>query len=292
VRRVALLFAVVGAVVTLVLPANVKADDVAVKVVEVGWWTSRPPAEQPGDGYEVAAGPDGAAQSVAALRLSIPATTINSMPVRLTETAGLTQLGGVLQVCTTADAWTAADPGALDEAPTPNCTSSTNLTRTGDGVWLGDLGALAPQGGEVSLMIVPNYQPTTPLPAGVGMTVRISKSELAATGGGAASGGSDDGFVVEAPPSGGDVFIPADPGSSFGVPAGGDIELDPAEQVTTTTVVPSQVEDDFALDPISEGGGPAKPWGRLIIIVPLCAAFGAASVFVRRQLEARSLLPS
>jgi hypothetical protein len=142
-------------------------------------------------------------------------------------------------------------------------------------------------------MIVPFYEPIDPLPLGPGMTVTIASSELAARPSSSAPipdvGGGGD-FVPDV--SGGDVFIPPDPGSSFGVPPVGDLGLDPAEQATTTTALAPEGDDDFALDPISGGGGPPKPWGRMLILVPLCVGAGYGSVHLRRLLAARGLTPA
>jgi hypothetical protein len=278
---------VAGAAASLLLPYGAGAqEDAAVEVVEVGWWSDRLGAvEQPGDGYEVGAGSDGSAQSLAALRLSLPDGPVQSLPVRLTETAGFTQLGGVLEVCTTTDRWSAADPGELADAPTPDCTTSTTLTRTLQGVWLGDLALLAPEGGEVSLMVVPDYEPLDPLPVGPGMTVTIATTEVAVRMGPAVPP-VEGGVAPDVPVApGSDVFFPTDPGSSFGVPPVGDLGLDPAQQVTTTTAaVPTDGADDFALEPITDEGGPPKPWWRMVILVPLSVGAGAGSVGIRRRL--------
>jgi hypothetical protein len=90
-------------------------------------------------------------------------------------------------------------------------------------------------------------------------------------------------------------FEPA-PGSSFGVPPTGSLELPPidttpttAAPVATTTTAPS---DDFALAPVKQDKGPPRPWIRLVVLVPLCAAIGVGSVYGRRLLANRGYLPA
>lgn len=297
-RRFAL---VVGLIVALMTaPATVPAQEAAgVTVEEVGWWSSQPTAlAQPERGFQVAAGPQGDTQSVAAIRISIAATEVTELRVHLVEASG-GSIGaelGTLRVCTTTAPWTAANPGKLADAPVADCTSSATLTRTTDGSWLGDLTGLAPEGGTVSLVVQPAYQP--PVPVGPGMIVTIAAGEFAATG---SSSPSTTDTTVDADGGGGDPST-TDLYGSFG---GGDFTGDfgtgsfemapPAAggESPPTTAPPATTpegDDDFALEPVASGGGDSKPWGRLLVLVPLCAGFGAASVQVRRRLAAAGLV--
>lgn len=288
-------------VVLMTAPAPLRAQEATgVTVEEVGWWSSQPTAvAQPEGGFQVAAGPQGDPQSVAAIRISIAATAIDELRVHLVEASGGT-IGaelGTLRVCTTTAPWTAANPGKLADAPVADCTSSATLTRTTDGSWLGDLTNLAPEGGTVSLVIQPVYQP--PVPVGPGMIVTIAAGEFEATG--SSSPSTTDTTVVADGGGGGDPS-PTDLYGSFG---GGDFTGDfgpgsfevapPAvgDESPPTTAPPapaSEGGDDFALEPVASGGGDGKPWGRMLVLVPLCAAFGAASVQVRRRLAAAGLV--
>lgn len=290
------MLAAVG-LVLLLLPGSVHAEEeLPFEVLEVGWWSSRPTAvAQPEEGFEVAAGPTGEAESVAAIRLSITPGTISSLSVRLDDST-TSQLiagpGGILRVCTTVGTWTTANPGPYDEAPEPDCAAGVNLTLTEDGYWIGDVGSLAPTGGEVSLMVVPEYKPA---PVGPGMIVTIAAGQFNPVGTPVA--GTTDTTLD----SGGGFEPPAD---DFVVPNAGAFGIDtqeftPSFGPTETTIAPSvpadpTVEsgsDDFALDPIANEGD-TKPWGRIIVLIPLCAVFGVGGVYLRRFLSERGYLPA
>lgn len=290
-RRVALLAAVL-AVLAAAGPERVTAQEAAgVTVEEVGWWSSQPTAlAQPDKGFQVAAGPQGDTQSVAAIRITIAAAAVDELRVHLQEASG-GAIGaelGTLRVCTTTAPWTAANPGPLADAPVADCSASATLTRTTDGAWLGDLTALAPDGGTVSLVIQPVYQP--PVPVGPGMIVTIAAGEFAATGSSAPTttdttvdvGGGGVEPTTDLYGSFGDGDFSGDFGSgSFDVPP-----PVPVGQPPTTTAPPdptSEGDEDFALEPVASEGGGSKPWGRLLVLVPLCAGFGVASVQVRRR---------
>lgn len=295
---------VAGAVALALLPPwRVDAQDaVDVSVTEVGWWSSQPTAvAQPEGGFQIAAGATGEAQSVAALRLSMPAAKVDSLQVRLVESSSLGTELGVLQLCRTSDPWTAANPGAFDDAPEPDCTVSAGLTRTTDGVWLGDAAALAPEGGDVSVMIVPKYQP--PAPIGPGMIVTISGGEFTGLGSPLAPTDTTSTFDPGTSPSfsGGesDPFGPVGAGS-FGVPAFGgsadfgDVPIEVANPAPTGAATggsdaAAHGADELALTPIDQESGPPPPWIRLVVLVPLSAAVGAGSVRARRLLALRAI---
>ncbi len=293
-------------VVALGLPrATAVAQEAApVEVQAVGWWSSRPTAvAQPEQGFEVAAGPQGDPQSVAAIRLSVAAAQVDTLEVQLLESAG-GSIGtefGTIQVCTTADAWSPANPGAMADAPTADCSSSALLTRTTEGTWLGDLARLVPDGGQVSLMLLPKYQP--PVPVGPGMVVTIASGSFSATG----SSTTTTGVVTGTDDGSGSVGGSFDTGGSFG-----DVGYDPGsfgdgsfvvppapplDDGATTTSVPvdrgtDEPSDDFALPPVSSPGDGGPPWVRLLVLVPLCVGFGLGSVRVRRLLAARGVVPA
>ncbi len=291
-RRLALTAVVLSAMALLglIVPWSASAETIDVGVTEVGWWSSNPIAiPQPEGGFQVVAGPDGSTQSLAAIRLSIAAVSIDSLPVHLVESSSVGADFGMLRLCSTKDAWTAANPGTLESAPTPDCTISAGLTRTTDGSWLGDAAALAPHGGEVSLMVLPFYQQPSPAPIGPGMVVTISGGQLTATGSNLTSttdstvdssqvdsGSGADGSTIDnfGPPYGGSFGIPGAPiDPSFGSVA------PPPERVA----IPSHsTTNGFALTPVKSDGGPPAPWIRLIILIPLSAGFGLGAARLRR----------
>lgn len=279
----------------LVVPWHAAAQQpLEVAVTEVGWWSSSPLAlPQPEGGFQVSAAPDGTDQAVAALRLSIPATQVDSLPVHLVEANSVGTDFGILRLCVTTTAWTAANPGTMDAAPTPDCTVAAGLTRTTDGSWLGDAAALAPNGGQVSLMVVPVYQQPSPAPVGPGMVVTISGGEFTATGSQGTSTTTSDVSDSGSTFGGGsvDYFGPSG-GGSFGIP---DVSITPsfgsapppAEEVAAPT--PSTT-DGFALTPVKTEGGPPPPWIRLIVLIPLSAGVGVGAARLRRAI-AEGLLP-
>lgn len=292
-RRILLVaVAVIVAALAIAPPWQVGAQEpVGVSVTGVGWWSSRPAAlAQPDGGFEVAASPTGDAQSVAAIRLSIAGSVIDSLQIRLVESSSLGTELGVLKVCSTTDPWTAANPGSMDDAPAPSCDASASLTRTTEGVWLGDISVVAPSGGEVSIMIVPSYQP--PIPIGPGMIVAISGGEFAATGSSTPTTEPSVDPDFGGPDSPTSDFFGPSVGGSFGVP---DTPVTPSfGTVDPPTPTPADEqdsgdEDDFALDPIATAPEPAPPWLRLVFLVPLSAAFGVGAVRLRRTLEERAL---
>lgn len=282
------------ALLGLTVPWRAGAQTVEVGVTEVGWWSSNPIAiPQPEGGFQVSAGPDGSAQSLAAIRVSIAASSVDSLPVHLVEASSVGTELGILRLCTTNDPWTSANPGTIDAAPKPDCTVSAGLTRTVDGSWLGDAAALAPRGGQVSLMVVPVYQP--PLPVGPGMIVTISGGQFTATGSNVTSttdstvdspdgdSGSDGSSIDYFGPTGGGSFgIP----DSTITPSFGSV-APPPEQVA----VPSRTTTEgFALTPVKSDGGPPPPWIRLIVLIPLSAGVGLGAARLRRA-SAAGLLP-
>lgn len=267
------------------------AEPVDVTVTEVGWWSTNPAAlPQPDGGFQVAATPTGESEAVAALRLVIAGSAITSLEVQFDEASSVGTEFGALKLCPTTDQWAGANPGAAADAPNPDCSTSVVLTRTLDGVWLGDLADLAPDGGEVSLMVVPHYEP----PAAVGppMSVAISGGAFTATslgaptttiGGTGSPGGS---------PDGGDPadFFGSISGGGFGVggfatepPDFGVVTPEPPPSSTGVVAPSSPADDDaFALPPIERG--PGAPWIRLRVLVPLSVALGFGAARLRRAL--------
>lgn len=295
-RSLILLGPLVLMLLVVVGPSPVRAQDAAgVTVDEVGWWSSQPTAlAQPDKGFQVAAGPQGDAQSVAAIRITIAASHVDDLQVRLVEASGgaVGTEFGALRVCTTTAPWSAANPGPLADAPPADCTVNATLTRTTDGSWLGDLTALVPNGGTVSLVIAPTYQPPTPI--GPGMIVTIGGGEFTASGSSVPSTTdttTDPGGGAAGVDGAGDPYGSVDGGDYTGGFGVGSFEVAPpmsSPAGPTTTVAPATTptdpgEDDFALAPIAGVGGGSRPWARLVILVPLCAGLGVGSVRVRRR---------
>lgn len=267
--------------------------EVDVQVTEVGWWTSNPASvPQSEGGFQVSADATGAPQAVAALRVLILATSVETLAVHLDELSSVGTEFGTLKLCGTADAWTAANPGSFDDAPEPDCSVSAGLTRTLEGVWLGEASALAPNGGEVTLMVVPNYRP----PAAIGppFSVSISGGDLSATSSGSPTttlDGTGSGNEPVAVDDTTDFFGPSS-GGSFGigdlaaVPDFGTVSPEPPP-TTASVVAPSDPADDeeFALQPLDEDREPGPPWLRLVVLVPLSAGLGVGAARLRKAMQ-------
>lgn len=147
--RLGTLTAFAASFVLAFLPSPAGAD---AAVVAVGWWTRSPAASAPEGGMTVGGAPDGPT-SVAAVRLDLGAG-VSSVTVTALEAGGLPDAATV-RVCAASDAWSAADGGALEDAPEINCTVAVAFGRGDDGQWSADVTALvADRAGTVSLGFV------------------------------------------------------------------------------------------------------------------------------------------
>lgn len=264
------------------------ADDITGTVQRVGWWTDRlgaQPTVEPAR-FEVSFGTDKEPSSVAAIDVAVPVRAVQTLQISLTEVAGTANQLGHIRVCLASPGWETANAGALDQAPSMDCTNAADLTRSLDGNWLGEIGELLPDGGTASLGVLLVDDLGTPVT--LGATAQISEITITgqsaedvappdATPTTAPSGGFDDGLVEPSPG-----FIP--PTGSFDTPP---LVTPPAGEqptaTTSTTAPPPPPLLPASFD--SEG----KPWLRLLILAPLAIAMGFAAVFGRRLLEARGI---
>jgi hypothetical protein len=292
-RRLAL-----RAVVGLALAAAVVVSGIAAAQgdapTNTGWWSQDPTAaEQDGGGFQVS-GIAGQPVSVAALRFSTPSGTTRAT-LTLTEADGgfVTPATSVV-VCKTTDPWQPANPGAYDEAPTPDCTTSAPLARDAEALtWTADVAPLLLSlGGEVSLMIVPGATGGGGSPLDPAFQVTFSGADLAVVsapgttlapsttttlgnlGGGGGSGSSFTPPRATPPTTAAAPAITPDTAPADNTPAGGDA---------------------FQPPPLAGGatpgsGGSDQPWERLFFLVPLSALLGVAFVYVRRILQQRGVL--
>lgn len=260
-----------------------------------GWWSQNPGASaQPDGGFEVAA-LGGQPVSVAAVRFSVP-SGVTRATLSLQETGGFVTPASALQVCRTTEAWQPANPGAYDEAPTPDCAAPIALTRDADAlVWSAEVVGLLPSlGGEASLMIVPSETAGGGSPLDPGYQVTFSEAALAVI---AAPGTTMAPSTTFAPPS--------SPSFSGGSTGGGSTFSPPGPAATPSTVpvtpdtvpVDEQPQSGEAFQPPSlaggatpGGGGTEQPWAKLFVLVPLSAIIGAATVYGKRLLQQRGVL--
>lgn len=264
----------------------------------VGWWSSEPGASAQPDGGFMVSALGGTATSVAAVRFSTP-SGVTSATLSLQEASGgFVTPASALQVCVTTAQWQPANPGAMADAPKPDCTKKVALTRdTTALVWSGDVAPLLPTlGGEPSLMIVPGETPNGGSPLDPGFRIVFSAAKLAVV--------SAPGTTEAAAPAPAADF--SDPGSGSGSSydpgtAGGSISGIGA--VTPTTAAPSPststtIKQAEAFSPpqlaagesAGRGGGADQPWERLLFLVPISALLGVGSVYVRRYLAQRGVV--
>jgi hypothetical protein len=268
----------------------------------VGWWTRAPGAsEAPDDGFEVAA-LGGEPASVAALRFDVA----GSSPVAtltLVESGGTVTPATALQVCTTSEPWEPADPGAYGDAPAPDCAAAADLARDEEaGEWTAEVGSLLAAG---SLMVVPAETPGGGSPLDPGFRVTFSAAALAVV----ATPDASSSPAFAQPSGGGATFSPppatsASPSGTFG---GGGFDVTPAPAEvpdagsTPTTVAVDNTDDDagaaeeeaFGVPELAAGATPpggGKPWARLVVLVPLSAVVGIASVRGRKVLTRRGVV--
>ncbi|MEA3055154.1 MAG: hypothetical protein QOD30_586 [Actinomycetota bacterium] len=261
-----------------------------------GWWSSEPGASaQDGGGFQVAS-VGGTAVSVAAVRFSTP-SGVTSAKLSLQEaTGGFVTPATSLQACVTNDQWEAANPGAMADAPKPDCSKGVPLERDEASlVWSAEVASLMPTGGGTpSLMIVPGTTPGGGSPLDPGFRVTFSEAKLAVI--------SAPGTTAAIAPSGGvdfsspDSAASYDPGASGGSISGiGSVTPTTAAPVTTSSTI--KQGEAFSPPPLAKGaspgggrGGKSQPWARLLFLVPLSAAIGVASVYGRRLLSERGMV--
>lgn len=105
------------------------------EVTEVGWWTRLPTASAPEGGINVGSAPDGP-NSIGAVRVDLGAG-LSSLTVTAVEAGGVPE-SATVRLCPAADAWTAAEGGALGDAPERDCSTSVLFERGDDGTWTAD----------------------------------------------------------------------------------------------------------------------------------------------------------
>lgn len=289
-------------VLGLVLASSVSGSGAALadaQIAEVGWWRSVAGSQPPEGGVAVggnAAGPT----AVAAIRVSVAGDAPLTAEVTLLEAGNIVGDTAGLVLCPTADEWTAAAGGSMDDAPAPDCESgSTPLNRDESGAWTAEVASLL-TGETASLMIVPapaDDSSADPLAGAAPFEVSFEAPTLAATG---ASGGSGDGF--EQPSSSGSFAsspstdqrppfapIPIDRGASgFTAPPPPGAPAPPAETdqvaISPSAPVPTRALSDPG------GGGGGRPWGQAVSYTLLAAGIGGAAGVGRWQLRSRGVL--
>lgn len=288
-----------GAALALLIAAPAAHAHNGDHATAVGWWTSQPGASEAAEnGFEVAAFA-GEPVSIAALRFTV-AGSPTSATLTVAEADGATVTPATaLQACSTADPWEPEDPGAMGDAPKPDCTNGVDLTRDEAAkTWTGDVGALLAGG---SLMIVPGEAPAGGAPIDPGFRLELTEAALAVT-----AAPDISGSPAFAEPSGGggsSGFSPSPSSSgSFSTPAAplGSVDAAPPPApdagTTATTVAAEEGSaegEEVAFEGFAEGAEPVgggKPWARLLLLVPLSAVGGIASVYSKKLLAQRGMV--
>ena len=280
---------VAGVSLTPWLYSPAGASPVAGTVTSVGWWTSRATASpQPAGGFEVASGPDGSAQSVAAMNVNVDIATLSALHVTLTESTSVGNQLAHLRVCLAAPGWTPANPGALADAPTMDCATKVELVHTNHRTWEGDISPLIPQGGTASLGVVAVSD--SPAPVGTGLVVDVASVAL-----------RGDGTIVDrtvVPPPSASTDFPSAPDNSYIVDTP-IINLDPGsrsnpgngfEIPSSSASAANQTAGSRDLTSTTKpAAGRARPWFRLLFLVPLSALVGIGSVYGQRVMASRGV---
>jgi hypothetical protein len=309
-RPASAVLAMTAAVATTWLwPAASQGDPLTANVVRVGWWSQQPGAQPQGDGGFQVAEAAQQSQSVAAVEVSVgDAQSVTTATLKLTEGQSVNADNAGLDVCSTFSGWKDANPGAWADQPRSDCSGAVHLKRDAASTsWTGDVSKLVQPGAVTDLMIVPVSQPV----GGVvdpGFQVTIAKAELSADGttsssstGAFAAPGSDSSFNAPPSDSGTSSFsAPADssPSAAFGpsssgtgfdasVPASPPASAAPALPAPSAAASPSPAAPAPALGSgslaASGVGHHARPWGRLILFVPLAALVGLGAAAARNR---------
>jgi hypothetical protein len=265
----------------------------AEAVVLRGWWTRQPLAQPVAD--------DGIAigwsleeeQSAAALMVDLSALPEGVVYLSLHEAGGVATDQGLARVCVTTDAFEAANPGPYEDLPASDCAAgeTAELGRDESALtWLGDITALvaAAEGGTLSLVVHPVGKPLSDgVPATAPFEVQFDTATiLVDPGPGAGPTPADDAVAgpLDGASGGGPSVDPVftTPGFDAGYEAPALTPVPPPAGATTTTTAGPTPNELVALGPVDVTSGEARPWTRVLLLVPLSAGIGAAMAAARR----------
>lgn len=259
-----------------------------------GWWSQNPgAAEQPDGGFQVAS-LAGQPVSVAALRFA-PPSGVTSARLTLQEAdGGFVTPASTIQVCRTTEPWEPANPGAYEDAPTPDCAAAVPMTRDAEAlVWSAEVASLLPTlGGEATLMIVPGETAGGGSPLDPGYSVSFTEAALAITAAPGTTVGPATTLYTAPPPSsggGGSSFTPPGPAipQTTIAPTTPDTAPGDADPATGEAFQPPSLSG--GAEP-GGGGGADQPWERLLFLVPLSALIGVGAMYGKRTLAQRGVL--
>jgi len=262
----------------------------------LGWWSRRAAAQPLGEGaFEVAAGVSGP-ESVAAVRVRVADGAAQPRLV-LTEVPGVAPADNAgFRACLATSAWEPADGGEWEQRPSSDCSAAVEALRVDPSRWAVDVAPLLAGGTDVDVVLEPSPPDVVPgLPAPAVFTLTFERVEVVT---GDAGGGIPPGTVtppVPDPPAGtgASAVAPATPRvPARSAPRPAPLPATPAT-APPTTGTPDGTEsalgaagtERVAIDAptfdLLGTGGDDRPWGRLLVLVPLSALAGVAAAAVR-----------
>ena len=294
-RRAAVVASVLLAVaVVAALPAAAGEG-----ISTVAWWTDNPLAQpRPEGGFEITADPSGP-RAFAGLMLSATGD-VSAASLRLQVESAIPAPD--LRLCRIHEDFSTANPGSFEEAPATDCVASKPFSVDGDQlvvdvtnlVGADPVGvAVMPTEGAIAFHVVvssaavvvgppppptgsPSPEPTPDPPSGSPAPSPEGAAEPVQS---APAPGTDAfaRFAAAVPPPVPQAteVLPVDPDPASAAPL-----LDPGPGLTLDT--PSTRAASSA--------EPARPWSRLIVLIPLSVGFGYGMALVRRLLAERGLL--
>lgn len=293
-------------------PPGVGAQTVAA-VQGTAWWSQRPGAAPlPDGGVEVAVGFGGEVQSVAAIAVRVDAP-VRTVVLILEESEATGSETADLRVCRTdPGSIRGANPGAWEDRPDVDCSSRVPLVRNeSTAAWSADVTSLLEVGAATGLAIDPAGREAVPgVPLVPGFSIQLAPPKLLVS---AAPSHPTDDTPTQATPTDGTTGPPpaplADawlPGLEPEIPVAVDegfvapplqpVSPDTEASMPTTTDVdrqtqvgsgspePVSADDLFATGPVPGAAGDARPWWRLVVLVPLSAVVGLGAALGRRLL--------
>lgn len=257
-----------------------------------GWWTQQPGA-QPivDDGFEVAWALEREV-SMAAVRLDTSAAAGGTVFLVLQEIGGNATDQGYVDVCpTTANSWTADNPGAYGDRPESDCTveGTVRLGRDlGTKQWAGDVTGLVNSAGITSLAVRPAGKPFSGSSGpSAPFQVRFGAAELRYDPPATAPTQP----TSSAPPetfSFGDDNNAQPPNFEFPGAGGGFDSSGFGPVITSTTIADTTATTAATTSSIDRrlataSGSADRPWGRLAVLVPFSSGIGLIATSIRRM---------